>query len=209
MSIRYARQEALWGEEGQRKLSDAHVAVIGAGGLGSPALLYLAGAGVGRISLFDDDVVSPSNLHRQVIHTTAAIGTPKTDSAAAAVRALNPEVDITCHGRLESATALKQLRGCDLILDGTDNFDARYLSSFLMPPWIWMTPASRRATPPRFPVRAPSSLRKKSWAPSWCSRSARIMTGRPRPARTTKVRPILRASISCLRPKTPCAWARL
>ena len=90
MSLRYARQEALWGEEGQRKLSEAHVAVIGAGGLGSPALLYLAGAGVGRISLFDDDVVSPSNLHRQVIHTTSAIGTPKTDSAAAAVRALNP-----------------------------------------------------------------------------------------------------------------------
>ncbi len=141
MSLRYARQEALWGEEGQRTLSEAHVAVIGAGGLGSPALLYLAGAGVGRISLFDDDVVSPSNLHRQVIHTTAAIGTPKTDSAAAAVRALNPEVDITCHGRLESATALKQLRGCDLILDGTDNFDARYLSSWaaheLGIPHVW------------------------------------------------------------------------
>ena len=141
MSIRYARQEALWGEEGQRKLSEAHVAVIGAGGLGSPALLYLAGAGVGRISLFDDDVVSPSNLHRQVIHNTEAIGTPKTDSAAAAVRALNPEVDITCYGRLESATALEQLRGCDLILDGTDNFDARYLSSWaaheLGIPHVW------------------------------------------------------------------------
>ena len=141
MSIRYARQEALWGGEGQRKLSDAHVAVIGAGGLGSPALLYLAGAGVGRISLFDDDVVSPSNLHRQVIHTTATIGTPKTDSAATAVRALNPEVDITCHGRLESATALEQLHGCDLILDGTDNFDARYLSSWaaheLGIPHVW------------------------------------------------------------------------
>ena len=105
------------------------------------ALLYLAGAGVGRISLFDDHVVSPSNLHRQVIHTTAAIGTSKTDSAAAAVRALNPEVDITCHGRLESATALEQLRGCDLILDGTDNFDARYLSSWaaheLGIPHVW------------------------------------------------------------------------
>ena len=86
MSIRYARQEALWGEKGQQKLADSHVAVIGAGGLGSPALLYLAGAGVGRISLFDDDLVSPSNLHRQVIHTTASIGTAKTESAAAAVR---------------------------------------------------------------------------------------------------------------------------
>ena len=141
MSTRYARQEALWGEDGQHKLSKAHVAVIGAGGLGSPALLYLAGAGVGRISLFDDDVVSPSNLHRQVIHTTAAIGTPKTDSASAAVRALNPEVDITCHGRLESATALEQLHGCDLILDGTDNFDARNLSSWaaheLGIPHVW------------------------------------------------------------------------
>ena len=89
MSIRYARQEALWGEEGQRKLAQAHVAVIGAGGLGSPALLYLAGAGVGRISLFDDDVVSPSNLHRQVIHSTPTIGTAKTESAAAALHALS------------------------------------------------------------------------------------------------------------------------
>lgn len=141
MSIRYARQEALWGDKGQQKLADSHVAVIGAGGLGAPALLYLAGAGVGRISLFDDDVVSPSNLHRQVIHTTASIGTAKTESAAAAVRALNPEVELICHGRLESATALEQLRGCDVILDGTDNFDARYLCSWaahsLGIPHIW------------------------------------------------------------------------
>ena len=141
MSIRYARQEALWGEEGQRKLAQAHVAVIGAGGLGSPALLYLAGAGVGRISLFDDDVVSPSNLHRQVIHSTPTIGTAKTESAAAALHALNPEVEISCHGRLETATALEQLRGCDVLLDGTDNFDARYLCSWaarsLGIPHIW------------------------------------------------------------------------
>lgn len=141
MSIRYARQEALWGEKGQQKLADSHVAVIGAGGLGSPALLYLAGAGVGRLSLFDDDIVSPSNLHRQVIHTTASIGTAKTASAAATVHALNPEVDLICHGRLESATALKQLRGCTVILDGTDNFDARYLCSWaahsLGIPHIW------------------------------------------------------------------------
>lgn len=141
MSVRYARQEALWGEEGQAKLARATVAVIGAGGLGSPALLYLAGAGVGRILLFDDDEVSLSNLHRQVIHATPDVGRPKTSSAAETIAALNPAVTVETFGRLESATALEQLRGADVILDGTDNFDARYLSSWaaheLGIPHIW------------------------------------------------------------------------
>lgn len=141
MSSRYARQEALWGAEGQATLAKATVAVIGAGGLGSPALLYLAGAGVGRILLFDDDVVSESNLQRQVIHTDAAIGRPKTASAATAMKALNPAVEVTEFGRLEVATALEQLKGADVLLDGSDNFEARYLASWacheLGIPHIW------------------------------------------------------------------------
>ncbi len=141
MSIRYARQEALWGKAGQDKLAAATVAVIGAGGLGSPALLYLAGAGVGTIKLFDDDVVSLSNLQRQVIHTTDAVGTPKTASAAAAIAALNPEVTVETYPRLSSTTALEHLVGADVIVDGTDNFEARYLSSWaaheLGIPHVW------------------------------------------------------------------------
>ncbi|MFS0467473.1 ThiF family adenylyltransferase, partial [Corynebacterium striatum] len=141
MSIRYARQEALWGEEGQAKLANATVAVIGAGGLGSPALLYLAGAGVGRILLFDDDVVSLSNLQRQVIHGMDDIGGPKTVSAAETLDALNPDVRVIQHPRLESATALKQLAEADILLDGTDNFEARYLCSWacheLGIPHVW------------------------------------------------------------------------
>ncbi|HCD4227106.1 TPA: ThiF family adenylyltransferase [Corynebacterium striatum] len=141
MSIRYARQEALWGEEGQAKLANATVAVIGAGGLGSPALLYLAGAGVGRILLFDDDVVSLSNLQRQVIHGMDDIGGPKTVSAAETLHALNPDVRVIQHPRLESATALKQLAEADILLDGTDNFEARYLCSWacyeLGIPHVW------------------------------------------------------------------------
>lgn len=141
MSTRYARQETLWGDEGQQKLSDATVAVIGAGGLGSPALAYLAAAGVGRILLFDDDRVSLSNLQRQVIHSTDTIGQLKTDSAQATLRALNPEVEVITHARLESATALKQLEGAQVILDGADNFPTRYLSSWaaheLGIPHVW------------------------------------------------------------------------
>ena len=124
MSIRYARQEALWGEEGQRKLAQAHVAVIGAGGLGSPALLYLAGAGVGRISLFDDDVVSPSNLHRQVIHTTAAIGTPKTDSAAAAVRA-GARGGVVCPNLLQRPGSSRSAGGESLIFRASSHRRSR------------------------------------------------------------------------------------
>lgn len=139
--IRYARQIALWGTEGQAKLADATVAVIGAGGLGSPALLYLAAAGVGTIRLFDDDVVSVSNLQRQVIHATSRVGDPKVASASAALHDLNPEVGVETFGRLESATALEQLRGADVIVDGTDNFEARYLASWaaheLGIPHVW------------------------------------------------------------------------
>lgn len=127
---RYRRQITLTGPAAQEKLAGAHVAVIGAGGLGSPALLYLAGAGVGRISLIDDDVVDLSNLHRQVIHTTGRIGQSKVDSAAESVRALNPDVEIIpVNTRLTWSNAMDIFAGVDVILDGADNFDTRHIAS--------------------------------------------------------------------------------
>ncbi|HHU40434.1 MAG TPA: adenylyltransferase/sulfurtransferase MoeZ [Propionibacterium sp.] len=126
---RYARHLLVpaIGEVGQRRLRNAHVAVMGAGGLGSPALLYLAAAGVGKVTIIDDDVVDITNLHRQVIHTDAAVGTPKVASAAAAVRALNPTVEVVTHGvRLVPDNAAELFAGADLVLDGTDNFETRY-----------------------------------------------------------------------------------
>ena len=104
------------------------MAVIGAGGLGSPALLYLAAAGIGRIRLIDDDAVSLSNLQRQVLFRTSDVGAPKTDRAAAALQALNPGVAIEpIETRLEAANAADLLAGVDLILDGSDSFATRRL----------------------------------------------------------------------------------
>lgn len=118
------------GELGQRRLLGARVAVVGAGGLGSPSLLYLAAAGVGRITVFDDDVVDETNLQRQVIHDTARIGRPKVDSAVERVRALNPDVAITgSAARLTEDNAGQLLKGHDLVLDGSDNFATRYTVS--------------------------------------------------------------------------------
>ncbi|WP_050527782.1 HesA/MoeB/ThiF family protein [Pseudorhodobacter aquimaris] len=125
---RYARHIMLReiGGTGQKRLKDARVLVVGAGGLGSPVLLYLAGSGVGHIGVIDDDVVDNSNLQRQVIHTDARIGMPKVQSALVAMRALNPFVDVQAYQqRLDADTDI--LAGYDLILDGTDNFDTRYL----------------------------------------------------------------------------------
>lgn len=127
---RYARHIMLreLGGPGQRALREARVLVVGAGGLGSPALLYLAAAGVGTIGVIDDDVVENSNLQRQVIHTDARIGMPKVFSAEAAVAALNPFVTVRpYHRRLAPEMAEDLLADYDLILDGSDNFDTRYL----------------------------------------------------------------------------------
>lgn len=127
---RYARHIVLHeiGGMGQRKLKEAKVLVVGAGGLGSPALLYLAAAGVGTIGVIDDDTVSNSNLQRQVIHTDARIGMPKVFSAEAAIKALNPYVEVRpYHRRLTGAEAETLFADYDLILDGSDNFDTRYL----------------------------------------------------------------------------------
>lgn len=127
---RYSRHLTLaqFGPEGQRRLKNARVLVVGAGGLGAPALQYLAAAGVGTLGIVDDDVVSVSNLQRQVIHTVADVGRPKVDSAADAVARLNPLVTVRTHDtRLSTENALEILGQYDLVLDGADNFATRYL----------------------------------------------------------------------------------
>jgi molybdopterin/thiamine biosynthesis adenylyltransferase len=102
--------------------------VVGAGGLGAPVLLYLAAAGVGTLAIVDDDTVALSNLQRQVIHGTPDVGHPKIDSAAAAIRRLNPHVAVTTHGvRLTAANALELIGEADIVADGSDNFATRYL----------------------------------------------------------------------------------
>jgi molybdopterin-synthase adenylyltransferase len=129
---RYARHIVLRevGGPGQAALRRARVLVIGAGGLGAPVLLYLAAAGVGTLGVIDDDVVSLSNLQRQVIHATPDVGVAKVDSAAAVIRRLNPHVAVELHPvRLTAQNALELLSRYDLIADGSDNFATRYLVS--------------------------------------------------------------------------------
>jgi molybdopterin/thiamine biosynthesis adenylyltransferase/rhodanese-related sulfurtransferase len=116
------------GEEGQRKLLDAKVLLVGAGGLGSPAALYLAAAGVGTLGVVDDDVVDDSNLQRQVIHTTDRLGIAKAESARIAIESINPDVEVVKHEtRLDKSNVLEIFSQYDVILDGTDNFATRYL----------------------------------------------------------------------------------
>ncbi len=128
--IRYARHLTLpeVGMAGQRRLKQARVLLVGAGGLGSPAGLYLAAAGVGAIGILDDDRVDLTNLQRQVLHGTAAVGQRKTASAAARLRDLNPAIAVEeIPERLEAANALDLFRRYDLVVDGSDNFPTRYL----------------------------------------------------------------------------------
>jgi adenylyltransferase/sulfurtransferase len=141
---RYARHILLpdIGVEGQRRLKNARVLVVGAGGLGSPALLYLAAAGVGTIGIVDDDTVDASNLQRQVVHGTPDVGRLKTESAAEAVARANPLVEVVRHDlRLDSTNALEVIDGYDLVLDGADNFPTRYLvndaCALLGKPHVW------------------------------------------------------------------------
>ncbi|GAB3810513.1 adenylyltransferase/sulfurtransferase MoeZ [Tessaracoccus terricola] len=141
---RYSRQIMLpqLGAEGQERIRAARVLVMGAGGLGSPVLLYLGAAGVGTIGIVDDDVVDATNLQRQVIHATPDVGRAKTTSAAEKVRALNPAVEVVEHNlRLTSENALEVLADYDLVIDGTDNFPTRYLVSdaaeILGMPCVW------------------------------------------------------------------------
>lgn len=141
---RYLRQMRLpqLGETGQRRLAGARVAVIGAGGLGAPALTYLAAAGVGEITLFDPDTVDATNLHRQVLFTEADLGRSKAVAAAEHLHAQSPQVSVRAVVEtLTPANALEELAGHDLVLDGTDNFPTRYLASdaceILDLPLVW------------------------------------------------------------------------
>ena len=116
------------GGPGQKRLKAAKVLVVGAGGLGSPALMYLAAAGVGTIGVIDDDVVEGSNLQRQIIHTDGRIGMAKVQSAEIAMKALNPFIEVRPYKRrLDQGIAADLVAEYDLVLDGTDNFDTRYL----------------------------------------------------------------------------------
>ena len=127
---RYARHLVLReiGGSGQRRLGRARALCVGAGGLGSPALLYLAAAGVGTLGIVDDDHVSLSNLQRQVLHATSRVGRAKTDSAAAALAEINPEVRVVAHPvRLDADNAAALIGAYDLVLDGSDNFATRHL----------------------------------------------------------------------------------
>ncbi|MGE0338273.1 MAG: ThiF family adenylyltransferase [Xanthobacteraceae bacterium] len=129
---RYARHIVLRevGGQGQQKLRAARVLSIGAGGIGSPAILYLAAAGVGTLGIVDDDKVSLSNLQRQVLHATSHIGRPKTESASLAVSRLNPHVNVEVHEqRLTPGNAARIIKNYDIVLDGSDNFATRYLVS--------------------------------------------------------------------------------
>jgi adenylyltransferase/sulfurtransferase len=127
---RYARHLILpqVGLEGQRRLKDARVLLVGVGGLGSPAALYLAAAGIGTLGLVDSDAVELSNLQRQVLHGSSAVGRPKLESAERRLHDLNPAVRLTRHeGRLTSLNALAVLAEYDVVVDGSDNFPTRYL----------------------------------------------------------------------------------
>lgn len=127
---RYARHIVLpeLGGKGQEKLLTSSVLVVGAGGLGSPMLMYLAAAGVGRIGIVDDDAVDLSNLQRQVIHATDRIGVPKVESARAAIAAINPEVKVETHPvRLAPGNVMALVGNYDIVADGTDNFATRFL----------------------------------------------------------------------------------
>lgn len=130
------------GMDGQKRLKNARVLVVGAGGLGSPALLYLAAAGVGTLGIVDFDVVDESNLQRQVIHGQSDIGRPKAESARDSIKEVNPLVDVRLHtARLDSSNVLDVFADYDLIVDGTDNFATRYLVNdacvLLGKPYVW------------------------------------------------------------------------
>jgi adenylyltransferase/sulfurtransferase len=127
---RYSRQLILpeFGVAGQERLLRGSALIVGAGGLGSPAALYLAAAGVGRIGIADRDAVALSNLHRQILHASADVGRPKTRSAAERLAALNPDVSVVEHQEaVQAGSALELLGRYDVILDGSDNFPTRYL----------------------------------------------------------------------------------
>ncbi len=128
--LRYSRHILLneWGVEGQQQVSQSHALIVGAGGLGSPAALYLASAGVGHISLIDHDHVDVTNLQRQIAHSQARVGQLKVASLQAAMQAINPEVRVTCYSQKADAALLALcMSSVDVVLDCTDNFETRQL----------------------------------------------------------------------------------
>lgn len=127
---RYIRQTILpeWKQDGQNAIQKSKITVIGAGGLGCPALMYLASSGVGNITIIDDDTIDESNLQRQVLYTTTDQGLPKAEIATIQLESLNPNIKITTHKiRLTHENAKELLANTDIILDGSDNFETRYL----------------------------------------------------------------------------------
>jgi hypothetical protein len=196
---RYARHLSLGevGPQGQLRLKEARVLVVGAGGLGSPAALYLAAAGVGTLGIVDGDRVELSNLQRQVLHTTAAVGRPKVASARERLEATNPHVRVVTHPfRLTAANAMEIVAEYDLVVDGSDNF----------PPATWsMTPVSCRGSPGSTAPssagrgRCPSSGRRVAPATGasfaslprrdWFPAARRPGSSEPSPARWAPCRP--------------------
>ena len=139
---RYSRQLLLPAfAESQQRLKAAHVLIVGAGGLGCPVIAYLAGAGVGKLTIADGDTVSLSNLHRQTLYTTADIGRSKAELAAARAQQVNPHVQVQSAPALSLTNAPALLSGLDLVIDATDNFDTRYLINDLCRAaglrWVW------------------------------------------------------------------------
>src|SRR5690606_9356223 len=131
-SPRYARQRILdgWGPDTQQRLADAHVLVLGAGGLGSAALPLLVAAGIGRVTVVDDDTVNMTNLHRQTLHTPADVGRPKAESAVEHLARLNPDTELVAvTERFAPGTTFDLLLDVDVLVDGTDNRATRYLSN--------------------------------------------------------------------------------
>src|SRR6516164_341594 len=130
--LRYSRHLIIpeVGAEGQKRLKAARVLMVGAGGLGSPIGLYLAAAGVGRLGIVEFDVVDETNLQRQLLHGTKDVGRKKLDSARDRIRDANPNVEVVGHDtRFDASNALELVRAYDLVVDGTDNFAARYLTN--------------------------------------------------------------------------------
>jgi adenylyltransferase/sulfurtransferase len=205
---RYKRQLVLKeiGGEGQQKLKAARVLVVGAGGLGSPLILYLAAAGVGEIGIIDDDRVSLDNLQRQVVHDTKHVGQAKTRSAAAAVERLNPHVATRLYStRLVPENALAIISGYDIVADGSDNFATRYLVNERV--LRQEATASRRWALRRSPDDLPrletlAAIRARPIAASFPSRPPKA---RSRPARKRAFSALSRAS-SALLPRSK--WSR-
>jgi molybdopterin/thiamine biosynthesis adenylyltransferase len=177
---RYSRHLIIpeFATTGQKRLKNAKVLVVGAGGLGSPALLYLAAAGVGTLGIVDFDVVDETNLQRQIIHGQRDVGRPKAESARDSIRDINPYVEVVVHAeRLDSTNALDIFGGYDLIVDGTDNFPTRYLVNdacvLLGKPYVWGSTGRRRCSGPST-ARATGASTRSRRRPAWSRPAPRV-----------------------------------